>query len=157
MLQFAFDGHFDNPYLPHNFIPNTVAYTGTHDNAPTRQWYEELPDYQRQNFWSYANRAPGGEADAAPSLMQFAWSSSAALAIAPLQDLLSLGAESRMNVPGRASGNWGWRCTDEKLSLAAFQWLRELTENSKRTSPGISSQTIDLESVNAARVVPLQV
>jgi 4-alpha-glucanotransferase len=46
-LQFAFDGHADNPYLPHNFVSNTVVYTGTHDNAPTREWYEELPDYQR--------------------------------------------------------------------------------------------------------------
>ncbi len=52
VLQFAFDGHSDNPYLPHNFVPNTVVYTGTHDNAPTREWYEELPDYQRQNFWN---------------------------------------------------------------------------------------------------------
>ncbi len=53
VLQFAFDGHSDNPYLPHNFVPNTVVYTGTHDNAPTQEWYEELPDYQRQNFWSW--------------------------------------------------------------------------------------------------------
>jgi 4-alpha-glucanotransferase len=157
VLQFAFDGHSDNPYLPHNFIPNTVAYTGTHDNAPTRHWYEELPDYQRKNFWSYANRAAGGEADAAPSLMQIAWSSKAALAIAPLQDLLNLGAESRMNVPGQAGGNWGWRCPEDKMSLPAFQWLRELTENSKRTSPGISSQLIDLESAKAAGAVSLEV
>ena len=60
VLQFAFDGHADNPYLPHNFVPNTVVYTGTHDNAPTREWYEELPDYQRQNLWNYLKRAPGG-------------------------------------------------------------------------------------------------
>ena len=49
ILQFVFDGHTDNPYLPHNFVPNTVVYTGTHDNATTRQWYEELPEFQRQN------------------------------------------------------------------------------------------------------------
>jgi 4-alpha-glucanotransferase len=61
VLQFAFDGHSDNPYLPHNFVPNTVAYTGTHDNTPTREWYEELPDYQRQNFWSYLNTRAGRE------------------------------------------------------------------------------------------------
>jgi 4-alpha-glucanotransferase len=59
VLQFAFDGHSDNPYLPNNFVGNTAAYTGTHDNAPTREWYEELPDYQRQNFWNYLKRAPG--------------------------------------------------------------------------------------------------
>ena len=133
VLQFAFDGHSDNPYLPHNFVPNAVAYTGTHDNAPTREWYEELPDYQRQNFWSYLKRAPGVSDEAALALVHLAWSSKAALAIAPLQDLLDLGADSRMNVPGRAGGNWGWRCPEEMLSLPAFQWLEELTVRSKRS------------------------
>jgi 4-alpha-glucanotransferase len=137
LLQFAFDGHSDTPYLPHNFIPNTVVYTGTHDNAPTREWYEDLPDYQRQNFWSYLKRAPGEIAEAAPALMDMAWSSKAALAIAPLQDLLNLGAESRMNVPGRADGNWRWRCPEDMLSLPALEWLRELTDRSRRALPAI--------------------
>jgi 4-alpha-glucanotransferase len=53
VLQFAFDGHSDNPYLPDNYIPNTVVYTGTHDNPTTRKWYEELPDAQRRALWSY--------------------------------------------------------------------------------------------------------
>jgi 4-alpha-glucanotransferase len=65
VLQFAFDGHADNPYLPGNFVSNTVVYTGTHDNATTREWYEELPDYQRQNLCRYLQRAPGQIADAA--------------------------------------------------------------------------------------------
>jgi 4-alpha-glucanotransferase len=139
VLQFAFDGHADNPYLPHNFVPNTVVYTGTHDNATTRQWYEELPDYQRQNFWSYLKRAPGTSADAAPELMRLAWSSPAALAIAPLQDLLNLGSDARMNVPGRADGNWRWRVREDMLSSQAFQRLQDLTESSKRpVSPATS-------------------
>jgi 4-alpha-glucanotransferase len=139
VLQFAFDGHADNPYLPHNFVHNTVAYTGTHDNATTRQWYEELPDYQRQNFWSYLKRAPGTSADAAAELMGLAWSSSAALAVAPLQDLLNLGSEARMNVPGRADGNWRWRVREDMLSPQALQWLRDLTESCKRSvSPATS-------------------
>jgi len=139
VLQFAFDGHADNPYLPHNFVQNTVAYTGTHDNATTRQWYEELPDYQRENFWSYLKRAPGTSADAAPELMRLAWSSPAALAIAPLQDLLNLGGEARMNVPGRADGNWRWRVREDMLSSQAFRWLQDLTESSKRSvSPATS-------------------
>jgi len=133
VLQFAFDGHADNPYLPHNFVHNTVAYTGTHDNATTRQWYEELPDYQRQNFWNYLQRAPGTSADAAPELMRMAWSSPAALAIAPLQDLLNLGSEARMNVPGHAGGNWRWRVRDDMLSSDAFQWLQDLTESCNRS------------------------
>jgi 4-alpha-glucanotransferase len=133
VLQFAFDGHADNPYLPHNFVHNTVAYTGTHDNATTRQWYEDLPDYQRQNFWSYLKRAPETSADAAPELMRLAWSSPAALAIAPLQDLLNLGSEARMNVPGRADGNWRWRVREDLLSSQSFQWLGDLTESCKRS------------------------
>ena len=64
--------------------------------------------------------------------MRLAWSSEAALAMAPLQDLLNLGTEARMNVPGRAGGNWRWRCTEDMLSAAAFEWLRDLTESSNR-------------------------
>src|SRR5271170_3209961 len=134
ILQFAFDGHADNPYLPQNFVRNTVVYTGTHDNATTRQWYEELPDYQRQNFWGYLKRAPGTGADAAPELMRLAWSSPAALAIAPLQDLLNLGSEARMNVPGRPEGNWRWRVREDMLSTQAFQWLQDLTDSSSRSA-----------------------
>lgn len=133
VLQFAFDGYADNPYLPHNFVTNTVVYTGTHDNAPTREWYEELPGDQRQNLWNYLQRGPGQNADAAPALLEMAWSSKAALAIAPLQDLLNLGVESRMNVPGQPSGNWRWRCREEMWSQSTFEGLRNLTGNSHRS------------------------
>jgi 4-alpha-glucanotransferase len=139
VLQFAFDGHADNPYLPHNFVFNTVAYTGTHDNATTRQWYEELPDPQRQNLWGYLNRSPGASAEAAPALMRLAWSSVAALTIAPLQDVLNLGSAARMNVPGRAEGNWRWRFCENMLSLPAFEWLQDLTESSTRSN-GLQDQ-----------------
>jgi 4-alpha-glucanotransferase len=148
VLQFAFDGHADNPYLPRNFVSNTVVYTGTHDNATTRQWYEELPDDQRQNLWKYLNRAPGQSAEAAPTLMRLAWSSPAALAIAPLQDLLNLGSEARMNVPGRADGNWRWRVREDMLSAQAFQWLRDLTESSKRL---VNPATAVKRQLNSAR------
>jgi 4-alpha-glucanotransferase len=152
VLQFAFDGHTDNPYLPQNFVSNTVVYTGTHDNAPTRQWYEELPDAQRQNFWNSLKRAPGESSEAAPGLMSLAWSSLAALAIAPLQDLLNLGAESRMNVPGRAGGNWRWRCREEMLTGKAFDWLQEQTATSKRsTAPAtIQERNARRESIPVA-------
>jgi 4-alpha-glucanotransferase len=132
VLQFAFDGHSDNPYLPHNYVPNTVVYTGTHDNNTTRGWFEELPDSQRQNLWSYLKRPASNGVMAATALMGLAWSSAAALAMAPLQDLLNLGSEARMNVPGRTAGNWRWRCTEDMLSASAFQWLRALTETSNR-------------------------
>ena len=64
--------------------------------------------------------------------MSLAWSSKAALAIAPLPDLLNLGNEARMNVPGRAAGNWRWRFTEDMLSVQAFEWLSGLTRSSSR-------------------------
>lgn len=134
VLQFAFDGHADNPHLPNNFVSNTVAYTGTHDNPPTREWYEQLPDSQKQTLWSYLKRRIVNSVDAAPALIESAWSSVAALTIAPLQDVLDLGVGSRMNIPGRAGGNWRWRVAEEMLSTTAFQWLRDLTERSKRSA-----------------------
>ena len=141
VLQFAFDGTPDNQNFPANFVRNTVVYTGTHDNAPTRTWFEELPDYQKRNVWNYMQR-PGGESgDAAAALMNVAWTSEAALAMAPLQDLLNLGAESRMNVPGHPEGNWTWRCTQDALSDRAFEWLRDLTKNANRLGPSPAPKT----------------
>jgi 4-alpha-glucanotransferase len=132
VLQFAFDGHSDNPYLPHNYVANTVVYTGTHDNATTRGWFETLPEDQRRNLWNYLKR-PGGKSDeVAWELIRLAWSSPAGLAIAPLQDLLNLGAEARMNMPGSTEGNWCWRCTDEMLSESVFERLYGLTTTTDR-------------------------
>jgi 4-alpha-glucanotransferase len=160
VLQFAFDGHSDNPYLPANYVTNTVVYTGTHDNPTTRGWFEDLPDDQRQNLWEYLKRPAGNSADVAPSLMGLAWSSTAALAMAPLQDLLNLGREARMNIPGRAEGNWRWRSTEEMLSDdREFEWLRDLTKTSNRLGvvntltaskvPEVGSRT--LNAVNLLR------
>jgi 4-alpha-glucanotransferase len=132
VLQFAFDGNPNNPYLPHNYVTNTVVYTGTHDNPPTRSWFEDLPDGQRQNFWKYLKEPPGTSGEVASRLMDLAWSSPAALAMAPLQDLLNLGKEARMNVPGRAEGNWRWRSTPDMMSSMAFERLRNLTRASNR-------------------------
>ena len=132
ILQFAFDGDTGNPFLPHNYVPNTVVYTGSHDNATTRGWFETLPDDQRRNLWNYLKR-PGGKSDeVAWELIRLAWSSPAGLAIAPLQDLLNLGAEARMNLPGSTDGNWRWRCTDEMLSESVFERLYGLTTTMDR-------------------------
>ena len=139
VLQFAFDGHADNPYLPENYVANTVVYTATHDNATTRGWYEDLPDAERGNLWRYVKRAAGNDAEAAPALLSLAWSSKAALAIAPLQDVLNLGKEARMNQPGSARGNWRWRVTDEQLSGSALESLHDLTRGSARTEPAMAA------------------
>jgi len=141
VLQFAFDGHSDNPHLPDNYVNNAVVYTGTHDNPTTRGWFEDLPNEQRQNLWNYLKRPAGTAYDAEPELMELAWSSRAALAMAPLQDLLNLGKEARMNVPGRLEGNWSWRCTPEMLHSPAFEWLDGLTKSSNRFGVAESPNT----------------
>jgi len=78
-------------------------------------------------------RSAGDSGEATAALISLAWSSIAALTIAPLQDVLNLGREARMNVPGRAQGNWRWRCTKQALVGPAFEWLRGLTTTSGRS------------------------
>jgi 4-alpha-glucanotransferase len=134
VLQFGFDGDSGNPHLPNNFVHNTIAYTGTHDNNTTRGWFEALSDVERQRIWNYLGRSPGESSEAAAAMIGLAWSSPAALAVAPLQDVLNLGAEARMNVPGRPGGNWLWRCTETMLSASVFEWLHDLTKVANRSS-----------------------
>ena len=132
VLQFAFDGNADNVHLPQNYPANTVVYTGTHDNATTREWYQDLPERERQRLWDLVRRPEGEICDVAPELIRLAWTSPAALAITPIQDILNLGREGRMNVPGLAQGNWRWRATRHMLSPHNFQWLKDLTHRSNR-------------------------
>jgi 4-alpha-glucanotransferase len=132
VFQFGFDGHPDNPHLPHTYAVNTVAYTGTHDNNTTRAWFESLPENVRRAVRSYASKAGAETGDVVWDLIRSVWSSPSGLAIAPLQDLLNLGIEGRMNVPGVAAGNWHWRCTEEMLKPLLFDRLRELTISTGR-------------------------
>jgi len=143
VLQFAFDGQPDNPHRPDNYIANTVVYPGTHDNPPAREWYAELPEGQRRTLWRYLKRPEEPSSGAAPALIELAWSSAAALAIAPLQDVLNLGAAARMNVPGRAEGNWRWRCPEDLISAVASEWLRNLTKTCNRASVFSPSRTAE--------------
>lgn len=134
VLQFAFNGDPANPHLPHNYSHNLVAYTATHDNNTTRGWFESLSNGQQGAVRQYLERPAGGRDDIPAAVIRQAWSSNAALAIAPLQDLLNLGSDARMNVPGRAEGNWGWRLPEDMSMASGLEWLRELTENVGRLS-----------------------
>jgi 4-alpha-glucanotransferase len=147
VLQFAFDGSAGNLHLPQHYATNTVVYTGTHDNATSRQWFEGLSEPQRSQLWDLARRFKGDGRDAAPDLIRLAWSSRAALAVTPLQDLLNLGHAGRMNVPGVAEGNWRWRATRQMIAPDNFQWqwLKNLTNSSKRSG---SVQSPVLEAVS---------
>jgi 4-alpha-glucanotransferase len=132
VLQFAFDGSPDNPHLPANYSTNTVVYTGTHDNDTTRGWFEAHSEAERGKIRSYLNRAHCNSSEVTQELLRVAWCSVAGLAIAPLQDLLSLGSEARMNLPGSAEANWSWRLTEDMLNTTLFQGLRDLTASSNR-------------------------
>jgi 4-alpha-glucanotransferase len=123
--QFAFGGGTDNLYLPHNFRdPNCVVYTGTHDNDTTRGWYTQRGDEERHFLLSYLGR---DGSDMAYDLIRLALGSVANTAIVPLQDILDLGSQARMNQPGAAEGNWEWRALPEHLDPTRVQRLADLT------------------------------
>jgi 4-alpha-glucanotransferase len=127
ILQFAFSDARRpgaHPYLPHNHHPNQVCYPGTHDNPTAVGWYEGLDEVTRDHVRRYLStdgRAPAGD------LVRAAWRSVAHTAIVPMQDLLGLGAEGRMNTPGLAEGNWAWRCGPEALQVALARYLHAET------------------------------
>jgi 4-alpha-glucanotransferase len=126
VLQFAFGGAQEDRFLPHHYEPHTVVYTGTHDNDTTRGWYEQLTPEERRAMAKYAPAL--FDDNATWEMIRLAWASVADLAVAPLQDVLDLGTEARMNFPGTLGGNWKWRFRAEQLTAAAGQQLRELTD-----------------------------
>jgi 4-alpha-glucanotransferase len=124
ILQFAFGGAVEDRFLPHNYEPNTVVYTGTHDNDTTVGWSQSLGPDEARFLRQYV---PHGDDSVAWNLIRLAWMSVADYAMAPLQDVLSLGREARMNLPGRPDGNWGWRLKESQLTDGTLDRLRELT------------------------------
>jgi 4-alpha-glucanotransferase len=109
VLQFAFDGNPRNPYLPQNHRRRQLVYTGTHDNDTAAGWWSSLGERERRETGLDTT-------DPAWSLLERAYSSRAALAIVPAQDVLGLGSEARMNLPGTESGNWRWRLERGQLT-----------------------------------------
>jgi 4-alpha-glucanotransferase len=124
ILQFAFGGGAGNGYLPHNHIPGSVVYTGTHDNDTTAGWFAALPREIREQICIYLRCQP---AEAPWQLVRAALASVARYAVIPMQDLLGLDSSARMNIPGVAEGNWGWRLPPDYEQGDYFDQLRELT------------------------------
>jgi 4-alpha-glucanotransferase len=125
VLQFAWGDTAANVYLPHNHVRNQVVYTGTHDNDTTVGWWHTLGDHDRAHLQRYLGIH--GD-DIAWDLIRAALLSVADTAIMPLQDVLSLGSEGRMNSPGRPEGNWSWRFQADQLTPANAERLGTLTE-----------------------------
>lgn len=128
VLQFALNGPRDI-HWPHNFVPNAAAYTGTHDNDSVNGWYAGLGDRDR-NYLAQTLGGPLG--DPAWALIRAAWASVAVLAVAPLQDVLSMGSEARMNRPGVPTGNWEWRFRLDQFRGELVGRMEELTRTFNR-------------------------
>jgi 4-alpha-glucanotransferase len=124
ILQFAFGGSPENSYLPHSYNRNFAVYTGTHDNDTLKGWYDQLEPGIHEQIREYVDSKTG---NINKKLIRLAWSSVADMAIIPIQDLLELGSEARMNIPGTPSGNWQWRYQKHLLTPEKAVWLKDIT------------------------------
>lgn len=129
VLQFAFADNTANPFLPHNYVNNCVVYTGTHDNDTTISWYEKATERERV-FLSKYLKTNGKEIHW--DLIRLASQSIADVCVFPMQDVLGLGTEARMNFPGVALGNWEWRFSWEQVNPTHADRLYELTATYNR-------------------------
>lgn len=132
VIQFAFGGDPDHSYLPHNYRRNLVAYTGTHDNDTIVGWWEaQQREGDATAEGAYARRYLGRNGHPEPvhwAFVRLLSASVADLVVFPVQDLLGLGRDARMNTPGLGSGNWTWRFTWDQVGEAVARRLRTLTE-----------------------------
>ena len=128
VAQFAFSGDPENPHRPSNYVGNTVAYTGTHDNDTTLGWYRSLDDQTREEV----DRLAGTDTPMPWALISVVMNSVAQLAIVPMQDFLGLDGGSRMNTPGEAEGNWSWRFERERLTPDLAARIRSMLAASDR-------------------------
>jgi 4-alpha-glucanotransferase len=136
VLQFGFSNPGAHIYLPHRYEPNCVVYTGTHDNDTTLGWFGSIQGEERRAAEEYVGMHPAGMQWA---FIRAAITSPAALCVVPIQDVLGLGSEARMNVPSRSDGNWSWRYLSGALRPEFAERLAKLSEVSDRN--GSASDT----------------
>ena len=131
ILQFGFGDRGAHSYLPHHFEPNTVVYTGTHDNDTTLGWWQTgATAEERAAVELYLHPGSDGPVWA---LIRAAAGSVADLCLFPVQDILEIGTEGRMNVPSAATGNWSWRCEQRALTSDVAKKLRAIADVTDRT------------------------
>jgi 4-alpha-glucanotransferase len=129
VLLFAFGEDLPtNPYIPHNIVENCILYTGTHDNNTVRGWFEEEanPGEKRRLFNYLGREVPAGKLHW--ELIRLALMTVARVTIIPMQDILGLGGESRMNRPATAEGNWQWRFLPEQVTESLMERFGKMTE-----------------------------
>jgi 4-alpha-glucanotransferase len=130
VLQFGFDGDAANLHLPHAHSADCVVYTGTHDNDTTSGWYASLDERSRDQVRRYLGRADHEVHDA---MQRVALASVGVMAVLPMQDILQLGSEARLNRPGTTTGNWAWRLPRASLTpdlAARYRDLNQLYDRS---------------------------
>lgn len=124
VFQFAFWTDPSDLFMPHNYTENYVAYTGTHDNDTLLGWYRTAPAHEQDFCRRYIEN--NDESDLVHKVLRALWGSVAMFTLAPMQDLLELGTEARMNFPGKPSGNWGWRMDASAMNDDVRERLQEL-------------------------------
>ncbi len=125
ILQFAFGDDASNPYLPHQHTKDSISYTGTHDNNTTLGWFEEQDDNVKARVYEYL----GGTSEEMPWLLiRASLASVSQFSIIPMQDVLGLNGEHRMNVPGTTEGNWNWQFDWNMISEECAPRLKTLNE-----------------------------
>ena len=137
VMQFAFITDDNTPHLPHNYTENTVGYTGTHDNNTILGWLWESDEKARNYALDYCNFSGdwgqgGAYSGSVRAIIRTLWQSGAAMTIVPIQDLCGFGADTAMNHPGIAEGNWQFRITEEALSSIDKEFLKKLNTLYKR-------------------------
>lgn len=125
LLQFAFDSREESDYIPHLYSKNIVAYTGTHDNPTTKEWFKTLNKSDYKYCLNYINHQKGSKVD---SLIKETLKSIADTAIIPMQDYLNLGAEGRFNLPSTLGNhNWTWRMKKDQFNTKILNKIKSFT------------------------------
>jgi 4-alpha-glucanotransferase len=124
VLQFAFDGNPENPYLPYNTTTDSVLYTGTHDNDTSLGWFNNLLELDKHLVRKYLGCA---DENFLEKFLRLAFGAPSKLCIIPFQDVLGLDSKHRMNIPGKESGNWQWRFTFEQVDPDKIQLFTDFT------------------------------
>ncbi len=132
VFQFGFLGDYDNPHMPHNYCNNCVAYTGTHDNNTLLGYLWELDEGNKKRMLEYCNYLSSDWEKGYDSVLRAMFASCAGIVILPVQDLLGYGSDTRLNIPGKADGNWQFRITREQLDSIDKNKFRHFNELYKR-------------------------
>lgn len=143
ILQFAFDANeagkdgMVNTFLPHNYTPNSLVYTGTHDNDTLRGWIDKASDKELNLIQEYIGKNGLSKDELVKEMVRLAMSSVSVFAVIPMQDLLGIGSEGRMNTPSTTGTNWAWRMQPTDFNADIAKWMRRLSALYARNSVGL--------------------